>query len=275
MTSASAESPVTEEGAKWIVRFGRLGYAAKGLVYVVMGILATRAAIGSGGKTTDSQGAIREIGAAPFGRIALIVVAVGLLGYAAWRLVSAMTDAERRGDEPSSLLLRLGDAIRGAAYGALGVWTLRYLAQGYAESTDHARSLTNKALSLPAGRFIVVGAGLGIVGYALYQLYRAVTRKFLKRLNLSSAGSTTRTLVERLGGFGVGARAMVFGTVGLLLARAGWNYDPSSAGGIDDSLDAIANGPAGILLFIMVATGLIAFGVLQIATARYRVMRAA
>ena len=262
------------QGAKWLVRLGRLGYGAKGVVYLIIGTLAVKAALGSGGRTTDSTGAVREIGAAPFGRISLLIVAIGLLGYAGWRFVSAATDAERRGDDPSSIVLRIGEVIRGAAYGSLGVWTLRFLVQGYAESTDNVRALTYRALALPAGRSIVIGAGLGIIGYALYQLYRAATGKFLKRLDLSSAGSRTRTWIEQLGGFGVGARALVFGMIGILLARAGWEYDPSEAGGIEKSLDVIAGGPAGAVLFTTVAAGLIAFGILQLATARYRVMRA-
>jgi len=273
MTSAEL-SEAGRQGAKWLVRLGRLGYGAKGVVYLVIGILAIEAALGSGGQTTDSTGAVREIGEAPFGRISLLIVSIGLLGYALWRFVSAATDAERRGDDPSSIVLRIGEAIRGAAYGSLGIWTLRFLVQGYAESTDHARALTYRALALPAGRSIVIGAGLVIMGYALYQLYRAATGKFLKRLDLSSAGDRTRKWIEQLGGFGVGARALVFGMIGIFLARAGWKYDPSEAGGIEKSLDAIADGPAGTALFATVAAGLIAFGVLQLATARYRVMRA-
>ena len=274
MTSTSRPLPATEHGARWLVRLGRLGYAAKGLVYIVIGFLATKAAMGTrGGETTDSTGAIQEIGSAPFGRISLLIVAIGLLGYAGWRLVSAVADAERRGDEPTSIMLRIGDALRGVAYGSLGIWTLRYLAQGFAESSDHARTITRQALTLPAGRWIVILAGLGIVGYAFYQLYRAAARKFLKRLDLSSAEDRTRTLITRLGRFGVAARAVVFLTIGGLLTRAGWKYDPSEAGGIEESLDTIAQGPAGTAFFALIATGLIAFGILQLVTARYRIMR--
>jgi Domain of Unknown Function (DUF1206) len=271
MTTATSDTPALEQGATWLVRLGRLGYAAKGFVYIVVGFLAIQAALGTGGGTTDTRGALRVIGDAPFGKTMLFIVSVGLLGYAAWRLVSAVVDGERRGDEPTSIMLRIGEALRGLVYGALGVWTLRYLYQGYAESTDNARSATRQALDLPAGRWLVTGVGLGIMGYALYQLYRAFTRKFLKRLDLSSANQNTRTLIERLGGFGVAARAIVFGMIGLLIARAGWKFNASEAGGIEKSLDRIAEHQ---FLFPTVAAGLIAFGILQLATARYRVMRA-
>lgn len=271
MTTATSETTAIEQSATWLVRLGRLGYAAKGFVYIVVGFLAIEASVGAGGGTTDTHGALRVIGDAPFGKFMLFIVAIGLVGYAAWRLVSAVVDGERRGDEPTSIMLRVGEAIRGLAYGALGVWTFRYLTQGYAESTDHARAATTRALDLPAGRWLVLAAGLGIIGYAIYQLYRAVTRKFLKRLDLSSASARARTLIERLGGFGVAARAIVFGMIGLLIARAGWQFNASEAGGIEKSLDEIA---AYRFIFPTVAAGLIAFGILQLAIARYRIMRA-
>ena len=254
----------------WIVTLGRLGYAVKGIVYITVGFLAIQAALGLGGGTTDVRGALRAIRHAPFGMIGLLIISAGLMGYAAWRIVSALTDAERRGDAPTSIALRLGEAFRGVVYGALGAWALKYLLDGRTERTDQARELTRHALGLPAGRWIVIGTGLGVIGYALYQLFRAVTRKFLKRLDLSKASERTRAWIEHLGWYGVAARAIVFAMIGILVARAGWDYRPSEAGGIEKSLDVIANYA---LIFAIVAVGLIAFGMLQIATARYRRMR--
>ncbi len=126
---------------------------------------------------------------------------------------------------------------------------------------------------MPAGRWIIIAAGAGVIGYALYQLYKAASGKFLKRLDLSSAGNQTRRWVPRIGRFGIAARGIVFGMIGVLLARAGWTYDPSRVG-IDESLDALAGIPLGGIVFGLVAVGLIAFGIFELATARFRVMRA-
>ncbi len=112
------------------------------------------------------------------------------------------------------------------------------------------------------------------MGYALYQVYRAASGKFMKRLDLSSAGATARKVVERVGRFGIFARAVVFGVIGVLMARAGWTYDPEKAGGIEESLSAIARESNSRIIFGIIAAGLIAFGLFQLATARYRVMRA-
>jgi uncharacterized protein DUF1206 len=257
-----------------IVRLGRLGYAAKGIVYIVLGFLATEASIGYGGRTTDTRGALRTIGQAPLGKIALVIVMIGLFGYAAWRLASAATDAERRGDKPSSLALRAGEAFRGLAYGSLGVYTLKYLMHSRASSANSAPAYVDRVMRMPGGRMIVILAGVAFISYAAYQLYKAATGRFMKRLDLSASSARIRIWVERFGKLGIAARAIVFGMIGVLIARAGLSYDPKQAGGIAQSLNAIAHGPKGHLLFSVVAIGLVAFGLLEIATARYRVMRA-
>ena len=108
-----------------LVMLGRAGYAAKGIVYVVIGALAARAAVGTGGGATDSRGALSVIHDGPMGTVALVAIGIGLLGYMAWRLVAAVTDAEGKGDEPTKLVVRAAQAARGVAYGALGVQALR------------------------------------------------------------------------------------------------------------------------------------------------------
>ncbi|MGH7650551.1 MAG: DUF1206 domain-containing protein [Gemmatimonadaceae bacterium] len=276
MTTAkgSTTSAAIRQGSSALVRLGRLGYMAKAMVYVVMGFLATEAALGIGGGTTDSRGALRTIGEAPFGKLALGIVMVGLFGYAAWRLTSAVTDAEQRGGDASGIALRIGDAARGVVYGSLAIWALRFLTSRPATDSNQTRSATDRVLAMPGGRWIVIAVGLGVIAYAIYQIYRAASRKFLKRLDLSSAKSETKLWIERAGIFGIAARAIVFGMIGVLFVRAGWTYDPAKAGGIGQSLNALAREPGGRILYGVIALGLIAFGIFELATARYRVMRA-
>lgn len=260
---------------KTLVRLGRLGYGVKGIVYVMMGILALVASRGYRKHSLDTKGALVTIGEAPFGRFLLIVVVIGLFGYAAWRLISAATDAERKGDSPTGAGLRIGAAARGLAYGSLGYWTLRYLTFKRTGGGDMPRSLTNRVLDWPGGKWIVIAFGLSLIGYAVYQVYRALSGKFLNHLSLAGSSEETQKTVRIVGKFGIIARAVVFGMIGLLFVNAGRTYDPSKAGGIHDSLVAIAQQPWGRLLFIVVALGLIGFGLFQIATARFRIMRAA
>jgi hypothetical protein len=258
-----------------LVMLGRAGYAAKGIVYVVMGALAAKVALGAGGRTTDTRGAIGVIGDGPMGTIALVAIGVGLIGYMLWRLIAAATDAEGEGDEPTKLVVRGAQAARGIAYGVLGVQALRALGGDDAGSqSTAARHWTARLLDMPFGRALVVGAGLGVLGYAAYQIYRAFSDKAKKHLDLAEAGPTQATWIVRLGRFGIAARGVVFAMIGVFFLRAGMQSDSGEAGGIAQSLQALGNASYGKLVLGAVAFGLIAYGVYQLATARYRHMRA-
>ena len=258
-----------------LVMLGRAGYAAKGIVYVVMGALAAKAALGAGGKTTDTRGAIGVIGDGPMGTIALVAIGVGLIGYMLWRLIAAATDAEGEGDEPTKLVVRAAQAGRGIAYGVLGVQALRALGGDDVGSQGAAaRHWTARLLEMPFGRALVVGVGLGVLGYAAYQLYRAFSDKARKHLDLAEAGPAQATWIVRFGRFGIAARGVVFAMIGVFLVRAGMQRDSGEAGGIAQSLQALGNASYGRLVLGAVAFGLIAYGVYQLATARYRHMRA-
>jgi hypothetical protein len=260
-----------------LVMLGRAGYAAKGIVYIVIGALAARAAIGaSGGATTDSRGALSVIQDGPMGTVALVAIGIGLLGYMAWRLVAAVTDAEGKGDEPTKLAVRAAQAARGLAYGALGVTALRLIGRDgdTGSQGEQTRDWTARLLDMPFGRALVVGVGLGVLGYAAYQVYRAFSDKATKHLDLYEAGHTQAKWIVRLGRFGIAARAVVFAMIGVFLVRAGMQADSGEAGGIAQSLQALGRADYGRLVLAAVAFGLIAYGIYQLATARYRRMRA-
>lgn len=257
-----------------LVLAGRAGYAAKGVVYIVIGALAARAATGPGGRATDSKGALLEIGDGPFGNAALALIGVGLMGYMLWRLVAAVTDAEGKGDKPTSLAVRAAQAARGVAYGLLGMQAFRMLDGGSGGGGNPAEDWSAKLLQLPYGRFLVGAAGLGVLGYAGYQFYRAWSKeKVRKHLDLAEAGPTQATWIVRLGRFGIAARAVIFAIAGVFLVRSALQSDSSEAKGFAESLRSVANADNGTVLFGAVAFGLIAYGVYQLATARYRLMR--
>jgi hypothetical protein len=253
---------------------GRAGYAAKGVVYVVIGALAAGVALGAGGTTTDSAGALSAIGEGPLGQATLAGIGLGLLGYTAWALVSAVTDAEGKGDEPTSWVLRASQAIRGLGYGALGLQAFRLLGHDRADDGDAAREWTARFLDMPLGRAIVVIVGLCVLGYAVYQLHDACTDGVCEHLDLEEAGPTAARWIVRFGRFGIGARAVVLALIGVFLVRAGVQGDAGEAGGIDDSLHALATTDYRWLILGAVAFGLVAFGAYQLATARFRHMRA-
>ena len=258
----------------WLVRLARVGYFAKGILYLVIGGLAALAALGSrDGETTGSHGALNAISESGIGRVLLIAIGVGLIGYALWAVVAGTLDAERRGKDAKGVALRVGLAARGLAYGALGLEALRLYLTSRESNGDGEAHWTARLLAMPMGQWIVGGIGVAIIGYALYQFWRAARKNLRKRLHLGSIGADRARLLVRVARFGIAARGVVFLLIGWFVVRAAVRYDPGQAGGIDDSLRALAAQPSGPLLLGVVSLGLIAFGVWQIANARYRDMR--
>jgi hypothetical protein len=125
-------------------------------------------------------------------------------------------------------------------------------------------------MAVPFGRWLVALVGLGIIGYGIYQLYRAYAAKVRKHLELSRASATEAEWIVRFGRFGIGARGVVFGIIGWFLLRAAMEYEPRRASGLGGALATLERQSYGPWLLGIVALGLIAYGLYQLANARYR-----
>jgi hypothetical protein len=259
--------------APWVERLARVGYAAKAVLYVTVGYLAAEAGLGRGGRLTDTEGALRVVDQASHGQALLLLIAAGLCGYGVWRLIEAIVDPERRGSTPKAIALRLGFAIRGIFHGALGVTAFRLaLGDGSGASGDQARRWTGRAFDLPGGELLVGLAGAWIAGYGVYQFYRAGTPKMRRHLQLSELPERLRSWVLGISRFGIAARGVVFCLIGFFLARAALSHDAGEAGGIRESLRALSE--LGRWPFVLVAFGLVAYGVYEMVNARYRRIKA-
>jgi hypothetical protein len=269
---ASMTAPTVRQVAPWVERLARIGFAAKALLYITVGLLAAQVGLGRGGRTVDTQGALRAVHHVTFGRVALIIVAAGLIGYAIWRIVEAVVDPDGRGTDAKGLALRISFAARGVFHGALGVTALRLAARErpgpHGEQTRH---WTAVAFGLPAGELLVWLAALGIAGYGLYQLYRAYASKLSRQLNLGELDGDTLRWVVGLSRFGIAARGVVFCLIGFFLVRAAALHDAAQAGGIRKSMGLLAE--IGRWPFVVVALGLVAYGVYELVNARYRQIR--
>ncbi|MDQ1525310.1 MAG: hypothetical protein QOE47_3234 [Pyrinomonadaceae bacterium] len=268
-----AADEVAEKVGKhpWVERLARFGYAAKGVVYIVVGALATLAALGMGGETTGTKGAMRSIVRQPFGRVMLGVVAFGLLGYVIWRLVQAITDADDKGTDAKGIALRLGYTGSGLVYAGLAYSAARIL---FGASDDGqssaAESWTARVMEFPFGNWLVVLGGLAVIGYGLYQCYKGYTAKFRKRLKTGEMSERGILWATRSGRFGFIARGIVFLIVGAFLIVAAWHYDSSQAKGLDGALQVLIQQSYGKWLLLGVALGLVAYGFYMLIEARYR-----
>lgn len=255
----------------WVERLARLGFAAKGIVYITIGALATRAALGSGGATTDTRGAIETIGQQPFGRVLLGVLSIGLLGHALWRFVEAAVDPERRGTDAKGLAKRLGYAGIGVLYVGLALTAVQLMRGSGGADGNATADWTARLMGQPFGRWLVALIGLGVIGIGLYQFYQSYTAKFKEKLKLGEMSSTEQEWTIRSGRFGLAARGVVFGIIGGFLVQAALQSSAENVQGLGGALQALAaQRPLGPWLLGIVAVGLIAYGIYTLISARYR-----
>jgi hypothetical protein len=270
MVDELAENPAARAAAPWVNRLARYGYAAKGSVYIVVGGLALSAALGTGGATTDAEGALRAIFRQPFGALLLLLTGVGLLGYVTWRFTQAVFDIEEKGVDARGLLKRAGYLASGVAYSSLALSALR---QAIGLATSGGRSQedwTALVLARPFGRWLVIAAGVVLATLAVNAAVIAVRRLYQRKLKREEM---TRAAWRWAGGLAVAgllARGVVFGLLAAFFIQAGWDVDAGQAGGLSDVLVAIAAQPQGPWLLGLMAAGLVAYGLYALVEARYR-----
>lgn len=257
---------------EWAQRLARFGIATKGIVYVIMGVLAVMTAMNRGdGRITDSEGAVRTIGAQPFGQALLGATAVGLVGYVLWRFAQAVLDADNAGDDADGLLKRVGYAASGLTYAALAVGAVQSIAGSRDAGGDAARNWLDSLLaSGDVGRVLVGLLGVVLVGVGGSQLWKAAKADFMRDVDVYAMSPTVRTWTRRLGRLGHAARGVVFPMLGWFLLRAATRADSSEWRGTDGALRELAARPHGTLLLAVVAAGLAAYGVYQVVLSRYR-----
>lgn len=248
----------------------RAGFVARGLIYGIIGLLAFEVAVSDTGKLTNQQGALETVADQPFGKLLLVLLTIGLAGYAVWRLVRA---ALGRGPEDSDTTLeRIAGLASGLVYGGLCIVAITILSGSSASGRSSTKpdQATAGVFDWPAGRWLVGLAGLVFLGVAAYQFLKGVRQSFLDELKTGEMSSTTRTWLTAVGTVGHVARAIVFGLAGWFLVKAAYEFDAKEAVGLDGALTKVLKAPYGPWLLGFVAAGLIAFAVYSISEARYR-----
>jgi hypothetical protein len=256
--------------SKAMAWLARTGLAARGAMYVLVGIIAVQIAVTGSDQQADRSGAVRLVAKTPLGSVILWVLVVGFAGMTLWRLSEAIWGTNETGGGKATK--RLASLARAVFYAIVTYGILKYaLGVGQPSSSDtQSRDLTAAALKYPGGQVIVAIAGAAILGGGLYIMYRGFKLKFLKHLRLGGTSPATRKVVTRLGQIGSMARGFVFGTVGTFLLIAAVDAKPGQAKGVDSALRALARTPLGPWLLVVVALGLVTFGVYSWCEAKWR-----
>ena len=272
-TTLSRSTAKARSGSGWYAVVARTGLVAKGLSFGLVGALAIKLAIGSGGEATSRQGALAQLSHHAFGKVALIALAIGFAAYALWRFVQAAAESPDEEDGAAKVWAkRAGYVGRGLIYAALAYSTVRLLAVGGQSESQNERAHKSAAMVLgwPAGRVIVAAAGLAIVGVGLWNLYRGLATKFDDKWRTGELSPAVRKWGTRVGVVGHVARFVVFGLVGVFLVKAALDYNPKDAIGIDGALQKLAHASYGPFLLGMTAAGLVAYGLYCLVDAKLR-----
>jgi len=248
----------------------RWGYGARGAVYCLVGGLAVLAAFGSGGQTGGSHSALQSLLSQPAGFIWLMVIALGLFGFAAWRIVEALTDADHRGTSWKALGVRAAHLISGGIYAALAMFALS-LALGWARKSggddQAARDWTAWLLAQPFGQWLVGLVGLAVAATGFGFLWKSWRGNVAAYMVLPDG---SRNWAIPLGRIGFAARGVVFLMAGGFLVLAALHSRSSDVRGLGGVLQSLQAQPFGWILLAATAAGLFAFGLFGLVQALFR-----
>jgi len=252
-------------------KIARFGIASKGLVFILIGGLTAWSTFGSGGKKTDSNGAMTFLIEQPFGQVLLWVLSIGLASYVFWRLYQSFIDPENEGNDLKGLATRFGYLSNGLFYLFILYGAVKLLLGG-GSSDGGKESMIQKLLNTAYGRWIIAAVALIYLGQAIYLMFLAYSGRFKAQIKETGMADKTQKLMLNSGRVGYTALGLVFGIIAYLTVRSAMSFDASKAGGIKDAFTFIQNEFGALVLAIM-AFGLATFGVFMIIKASVRDMK--
>lgn len=267
---ASSRHGARRRAGTAVDRMARLGLAARGIVYLLVGWLAVRIALEGSGQQADRQGALQQVAHHTGGAVVLWAMAVGFAGYALWRATEVFFGGDEEGAK--KWFKRAVSAGRAVLYGSFAVSTAHTAMSGQAGSGSDrtSRHTTAGVLAHSGGRALVIAVGAGFIVAGVVLAVRGVLRKFEKKLRTARMSHAMETAVAAVGVAGQTARGVVFAVIGGFLIDAAVSYDPHAARGLDGALRSVAGAPGGKAALVAVAAGLACFGLYSLAEARYR-----
>ena len=247
------------EKFSWLVR---LGFAARGLTYFLLGYMALGTQVTPGSGNTAALDLLQDV---PFGTPLLYVMSVGLVGYVIFKLASAIGGVQNRGNDMKGVLKRIGDGASAVAYSILAFAALQF-ARGDRQSADGGESqqAAGTVLDWTLGAIVVGLIGLGFLVGAVMQAKEAATGSFMHGVSPRAPNA-----IEPVGRAGHGARAVVFAIIGWSLVRAAWFDSEAQVKGLGDALLSLRESGA---MYMLVAIGLMLFGFFSMAVSRYRII---
>jgi hypothetical protein len=282
-THSAAQNPVARVAAEHpaLVKLGRIGWLTKGIVYLLAGGLAllivTRSFgwsdASSGNSEASPTGAIKEIAHTGAGPLLLVVLAIGLFLYAAWRLATAVmpgsTDAE-------GTATRIGYLVSAVIYATFGLTAIALARAPEANTNGNQKvtDMTGRLMEHTAGRWLIGIVGVIAMGAGLYRIVKGAKSDVTDDVDMSGMSAERARWTRRLGAIGEVGRGIAIGIIGFFLLRAAITFDPTQATGLDGALRRFALNSWGVLLVAVVGIGFVAYGIFCLGTFSRRRLKA-
>ena len=266
VTSSATSASAVSTAKDWFRPLARLGYAARGLIYLVIGFFAALAAVGSG-RTMGTEGALQTLMGTTAGSVLTWVLTLGLVSYALWRLIQGIFDTDDHGTGAKGLAVRGGLVAAAFTYGALALYTFS-AARGASSSGGGGGDFAQTLAGFVGSRWAATIIGIVLIGVAFAHFYKAVKERYAPHF---AAGPDRMRIIHPIAKTGLIARGTVFGVAGFMLGLSAWrgNSDNETPGS-REALQYIQSLPGGAWLLAATGLGLIAFAAYSFLEAAYR-----
>lgn len=256
-TNDAAKSAAAKAGDHPVIEWGaRLGYAANGVLHVLLAWLTAQVALGGGGKQASQSGALSTLAKESWGQVLLWVLVVGFVLLALWQLSEVVVRHE--------IFDRVKSGGKVVLYAALASTSFTFASGGRSSSNKQSTDFTQTLMDAPAGQFLVGAVGLGIIGIAGYHVYKGWKSTFLE--DLQEHPGKWAVVSGRIGYI---AKGVALAAVGVLFITAAVQHRAGKATGLDGGLRSLRDLPFGQVILIAIALGLLAYGIYSFARARF------
>lgn len=265
----TTEANVPARPPTWVDPLMRFGYAARGFVYVIVGVLAFVASV-DGGRTPDSKAALGALLQMPFGKLLLGLIALGLVAYSIWCFIGAGLDLDNKGTDAKGWGARLAQIVSGAVHLALA-FTATALARGTespSDGGDRTEHWTATLMQQPLGRWLVALIGVAAIALGVQHFVKAFREKYKENIRYTQMAARLDPMLK----LGLVAHGVVIVLVGIFFIWAAWTSDASRAGGMRDALLIVRNADASQTLFTALGLGLIGFAAYCFVEAAFRIV---
>lgn len=255
-----------------IKKMARTGFVAKGVVYAIIGVLTFKAAFDMGGQKAGQLQVLEFLEKQTFGNILLVLMALGLACYAAWRFIQSVKDPENIGDDAKGKAKRVGFFFSGLLYLGIGVLAaLKAFGSGSGSSGSSGSAQQSSFLASETGLWVIGIVGAGIIIAGIFQFVKAYKNDYYKKFGLASLDDEKkRESIKKTAQFGLSARGVILLIIGFFAIQAAVNSNPSQIKSTREAFSFIQESAYGPWLMGLVAAGLVAYAIYMFLMARYR-----